>query len=214
MGTEKLIIFGTDYMSRKLAALAEQIGRLPSSIAFLSDQTGGEEEIDGIRVIQGSLDSAKQIADNTSGRKPLFICGMGGTDNYTKRPQIIAATGLPDDAFATLIDPDARMGRLVDLSPGVAVFPYAVLYGNRIGKHSLIMPHVVMGVGASVGDFGIVGANATIGDGAQVGNCVYLDAGSVIKQDSVIGNGAHFKEADGRVIFPSERAVRDSIRQL
>jgi len=217
MGTEMLIIFGKGDMSRRLATLAEQIGRLPGSIAFLSDQIGGEEEIDGIRVIQRSLDSAKEIADNAPWSRPLFINGMGHDQKgYRGVPDVIKKAGLPLTAYTSLIHPTAKdlMARTAYVSPyGVAIFANTSLGpGVKVGRHSFANGD--WGTDAYFGAFGTAAPGVIVEGESKVGKDVYLGAGSKVLKGSIIGRGALVEggvTVSGK-IWPKDKAVMDPVR--
>ena len=158
---EKLIILGTGGRALDIAALAKQTRKF-TTIGYLDDNRNVGEEVNGLPVL-GRLTDAKVVAEARRSRflffrgsRPRFISGIASSKFQHERPQIIQATGLPDEAFATLIHPSSRkvMDKTVVVEQGAVIFPFVTLMNNtRIGKHSLVFSHVSVGHDTKIGNF-------------------------------------------------------------
>ncbi|TQL34087.1 sugar O-acyltransferase (sialic acid O-acetyltransferase NeuD family) [Barrientosiimonas humi] len=110
----------------------------------------------------------------------------------------------PSLRWATLIHPDATVGRDVRLGPGTVVAPGARLStAIRVGRHVHIDQNATIGHDSYLGDYvrlnpqacvsgavtvepeAMVGANATILQGLRVGASAVVGAGAVVVRDVV-----------------------------
>jgi UDP-3-O-[3-hydroxymyristoyl] glucosamine N-acyltransferase len=82
------------------------------------------------------------------------------------------------------VDPTARAGHSVELSPGVRIGPYAVI-GNcvAIGRGSSIGPGSTIGDGTTIGEDCLIHAGVHIYHNVQIGNRVVLHSGAVLGAD-------------------------------
>lgn len=219
MAREKLIILGTGTASRDLADLAREAGKF-TPIGFLSDEIPAGEEIDDLPVL-GSLEAAKRIAERESGSRPLFINGIGHDEETRGQARdAVAETGLPVQAFTTLIHPTTQdgMSPAARVSPyGVAILPHTTLSGGvRVYGHSFIGSNGSWGRDASLGAYGTAGAGVQAEAGAQAGEDVYLGTGSIIKRGRAVGDRSLIEP--GAVvssdIWPDSRVLAYPARQI
>src|SRR5262249_11426968 len=75
-----------------------------------------------------------------------FINAIGSDGSFRRRPELVAATGLGAERFATLVHPAASVSRRARLGRGVAVN-----FGASVAGGVVVGDHVVLGPGAIVG---------------------------------------------------------------
>ncbi len=121
----------------------------------------------------------------------LFVNAIGSDASFRQRPQIIAATGLGAEHFATLVHPAALVSRRAKLGRGVIVN-----FGASVAGGVIVGDHVALGAGAIIGHDAILEDHAVIAPAAVVSGCVhvagpvYIGARAVIRQRLRVGAGA------------------------
>jgi sugar O-acyltransferase (sialic acid O-acetyltransferase NeuD family) len=136
---------------------------------FLDDnKKSWGQEVEGYRVL-GPLSDARKHADC------LFVNGIGSFRNYWRKPDIIATTGLPVEAFATIVHPQASVSRFASLGPGTVVLQNATVNARaKIRSHVLILPNAVVSHDVVVGDYTCIASGACLAGGVEIGKACYL----------------------------------------
>ncbi|HWX20983.1 MAG TPA: NeuD/PglB/VioB family sugar acetyltransferase [Candidatus Binatia bacterium] len=183
-----LIILGTggnciDILDAVLA-LNESGGMLQYRVrGFLDDnkEVWGQE-VQGCRVL-GPLSHARNYSDC------LFANGIGSFHNYWRKPDIIATTGLPDEAFVSIVHPRASVSRFAALGRGTVVLQNATINsGVRVGCHVIILPNAVLSHDTVVGDHTCIASSACLAGGVQIGKACYLGAQCAVSNGVRIGD--------------------------
>jgi sugar O-acyltransferase (sialic acid O-acetyltransferase NeuD family) len=151
---------------------------------FLDDARPAGQRYLGLEVLGGLRDAAR-----FEGR--WFINVIGSDASYRRRPEILAATGLPAERFATLVHPGAsvssraRLGRDVYVNHGVSVA------GNvDVGDHAALSPGAIVGHDSVIEEYTLVAPGAIVSGFVHLGRACYVGAGSVIRQRLRVGDGA------------------------
>lgn len=154
-------------------------------IGFLDDDEEKQgRAIHGVKVL-GGLDSAGRYPD------ARFVFGIGSPNNFWRRPEILARTGLAPDRFQTVIHPTASVSRLARLGRGVVVFQHATITSNvTLGDHVLILPNTVVSHDDVIGDYTCIAGGACISGGVTVGRACYIGTNAAIIGHVTIGNGS------------------------
>ena len=104
---------------------------------------------------------------------------------------------VPPTPIARGIHPTAIISNSAQLSPGVAVGPYAVIEDEvKIGKDTQVGAFCYLGRGARLGEACLLYPRVTLYPGAHLENRVILHSGAVIGSDGfgyVAENGKHWK---------------------
>jgi sugar O-acyltransferase (sialic acid O-acetyltransferase NeuD family) len=117
-----------------------------------------------------------------------FVNAIGSDGSFRRRPEVVAATGLGPERFATLIHPAASVSRRARLGRGVYVN-----YGASIAGGVVVGDHVALGPGAIIGHDTVIEDHTVIAPGAVVSGFVhiegpaYIGARAVIRQRQRVG---------------------------
>jgi sugar O-acyltransferase (sialic acid O-acetyltransferase NeuD family) len=115
----------------------------------------------------------------------------GSPCSYQSRKETIRSLGIPDERFARVIHPAARVSPLAMLGHNVLIMAGVVITSNAsIGSHVCILPNTVIHHDGEVGDWSLVGSNVTIAGGTVVEDNCYIGSGSNIMNGLRIGSGA------------------------
>lgn len=152
-------------------------------VGFLDDnETNWGDTLHGAAIL-GPLKSAAKYQDCH------FVNGIGSPQNFWKKHEIIAKTGVPTDRFETIVHPTASVSTMSSLGLGTVVFQSAVLTSNvKIGNHVVILPNTVVSHEVIVGDFTCIAGGACISGRVTIGQSCYLGTNCCITGDAVIGD--------------------------
>jgi len=154
-------------------------------VAILDDnaQTHGTV-IEGVRV-EGPLSLAKNYQDTQ------YVFAIGSFKTRHLRARIIAQLDLPQDCFATLVHPRAKVYNSANIGPGVIIYPYAVICANAsIAPFAIIAFHSIIGPSVSIGPYAMITSNVTVLTLARVGRAAFIGVGSIIAENKQIGDDA------------------------
>ena len=119
-----------------------------------------------------------------------MVC-TGRPGDYTSRPRIVGALGLPPERYATIIHPSASVSGSSRVGPGTVVLAQTVLTAAvTVGSHVAIMPHVTLTHDDVVNDFATLASGVCLGGDVHVGRCAYIGAGALVREKRSIGPGA------------------------
>ncbi len=132
----------------------------------------------------------------------VFVNGVGSINTYWRRDEIVAATGLGDDRFVSIIHPSASIAPSASVGTGCALFANVsvsagaaigdhvmVLAGSGINHHSTIGDHCCLATGAAisgnvtVGRLSFIGANAAIHPDISIGERTVVGMGAAVLED-------------------------------
>lgn len=185
---QDLIILGTGGGSLDLLDLLEDSNRAGRDAqyrcaGFLDDDPLKQgEEFLGHPVL-GALPSARDHAG------AMFLNGIGSPSNFWKKPDIVAATGLAPERFATLVHPAANISRHAHLGWGVALFPNVFVGINSwIGNHVTALPGALLSHDVEVGEHTCIAGGASVSGGARIGSACYLGTHCSIGIGVTLGN--------------------------
>ena len=166
-----------------IAGVAEVSEAAPSDITFISNPKYAKK--------LGSSRAGAVLIPIDFGRTPMPAILCERIDRSVA--ELLRAFEPPPAQPPPGIHPTAVVHETVELGPGVAVGPHAVLEtGVRVGARSLIYAGVFVGRDTTVGDDCVVWPNVVIRDGCRLGHRVMIHPNAVIGAD---GLGFYF--ADG-----------------
>ena len=117
-----------------------------------------------------------------------FINAIGSDGSFWRRPEIVAATGLGAERFATLVHPAASVSRRARLGRGVFVNYGASLAGGvSVGDHVVLGPGAIIGHDAVIEDHTVVAPGAVVSGFVHIQGPSYIGARAVIRQRQRVG---------------------------
>ncbi len=115
----------------------------------------------------------------------------GSPASYRSRKQTIQGLGIPEERFATVIHPAARVSPLASIGCNVLIMAGVVITSNAlIGSHTCILPNTVIHHDVVVGDWALIGSNVTIAGNTVVEENCYIGSGSSVINGLLVGSGA------------------------
>jgi len=122
-------------------------------------------------------------------RDALVLAVPGSPTSYLTRRRVVEGLGVPDERFARLVHPTARVSPLAALGHNVLVMAGAVITSNAvIGDHVVILPNTVIHHDVVIGAWTLIGSNVTVAGGAAVGENCYIGSGSRIMNGLSLGD--------------------------
>ncbi|MGY1733779.1 NeuD/PglB/VioB family sugar acetyltransferase [Geodermatophilus sp. SYSU D01045] len=142
--------------------------------------------VGGVPVTGPTDDAAAHVA-----RGAAVVACVGNPGAPDSRRRLVARLGLPDEAWATVVHPLASVSLDSVVGPGSVLHAGVVLTAAvRLGRHAVVMPHVVLTHEDEVGDAVTFGAGVRLAGGVTVGEAAYLGSGALVREGRRIGAGA------------------------
>ncbi|UVS82401.1 acetyltransferase [Actinokineospora sp. UTMC 2448] len=187
--TRPLLLVGAGGLAREVLAAARALGA--PVLGMLDDDAARYgTTVDGVPVL-GGLDLVHDHSDAA-----VLLC-VANPARPAGRAAVAARLGLPDERYATLVHPAASVAHGAELGAGTVLLAGAVITApQRVGRHVLAMPHVLMTHDDEVGDHATLAGRATLAGNVTVGESAYLGAGALVRQgvhigtEAVVGMGA------------------------
>ena len=199
--TELVFLGATAF--REIAEIVRDINRIEprySIRAILDDnQRLHGTKIEGTPVV-GPLEECRRFAD------AQFVMGIGSYKTRLIRHAIIERLGLPDDRYATLIHPRAKIYPTAEIGAGCIVHFGAVVAGdavlepfaqvlfnsvvgvaNRICRGALLASLVSTAGGVTIGHYAHLGTTSAVADGLSVAAGAQVAIGGVVLRDVPLG---------------------------
>ncbi|MFV0428662.1 MAG: acetyltransferase [Arachnia sp.] len=141
-------------------------------------------EVAGIPVL-GGIDAAADLPE-----AQLLICAGKGSS----RRQIagrLAALGVEDQRYASVIDPSVRIPSRCRVGTGSILLAHTALTADvTLGRHVVIMPGCVVTHDVCLADYVTLTAGVSLAGGVRVGEAAYLGMNSSVREGRTIGAGA------------------------
>ena len=137
--------------------------------------------------------------DDTIGALPSDVQVIGfrfGPGNYRAWPQMVADFGLPDERWATVIDPRASVSRRSTVGFGSVVLAGTMVGTDvRIGNHTVILQNATLSHDDVIDDYCAVSVGATFAGFVHVERNCFIGAGSTliartVGEGSMVGAGS------------------------
>ena len=140
-----------------------------------------------------------QLRDAEKFESASFVNGIGSPDSFLQKPACIAATGIDENRFATVVHPDATISPSACLGAGTVVLANTTICaGVTIGRHVMVLPGCVLSHDCRIDDYTIVASGSTLCGKVHVAQTCYVGAGSVILNDLAVA--AHSLVGAGSVV--------------
>jgi sugar O-acyltransferase (sialic acid O-acetyltransferase NeuD family) len=193
---EPLIILGTGRGAVELLDLVADVNAASdrprfACLGFLDDDPARQgTQFEGLPV-HGPLRAAAGLGS------ARFLNAISSLATYWRRDEIIAATGLAPERFATLIHPSAHVSRRAEIGRGVVLFPHVTITVHaRVDDGVLILANSVVNHDVAIGAHACLASSVALAGGVRVGRCCYLGqscsiiAGVEIGERSLVGMGS------------------------
>jgi sugar O-acyltransferase (sialic acid O-acetyltransferase NeuD family) len=184
-------VFGGRLVAPMILRRIESAGGTLRFAGLLNDTVAPGETIGGDRVL-GAFDSWVRLPSET-----LFLAPLHKPKETAKRAALMRRLAVPDDRWATAIDPQAVVAPDATLGSGALVAPFAVIMPQtRFGRHAAIRQCVSVGHDVEAGDWCMIAANSAIAGYVRIGTGAYIGMGAVVREGlavgrwSVVGMGA------------------------
>lgn len=175
---KELLIF--PFSGTALEAL-DCLGTEWKCIGFISDDPSviGKTKF-GVKIFDRS------IIEKLSQTKLLAV--HGSPVSYQKREEILESLSVSLDRYATIIHPQACIGKDVQLGCNVLIMGGVVITANAIiNDHVVILPNSVIHHDSTIGELTLIAANVTIAGNVTIGRNCYIGASSSIINNISIG---------------------------
>lgn len=183
----KLIVIGGKGNGTVIASAVEDIiadGGDWEILGFLND--GEEEIIDGYPVL-GKPEDVKRYSQKDC----YFFYSLISVKVSGPRVERLKRLEAPVEKFATLVHPNARVSRNVQLGYGVAVGPFTFIGPNaRLGNHILVHGHCYVARDTILKSYCYLAPRATVGAEVVVEEGAYLGMAStveIVREPVVVG---------------------------
>jgi sugar O-acyltransferase (sialic acid O-acetyltransferase NeuD family) len=141
-------------------------------------ETGGRPVVGGLALVQ-------EFPEHR-----VLVCVGSGTSRRAVVERL-AAEGVTDDRYATLVHPDVRVPSSCRVGRGSLILAGAVLTADvSIGRHVVVMPHVTLTHDDVVDDFATLCAGVTLAGGVEIGQAAYLGASAAVREHLHVGPAA------------------------
>ncbi len=199
MSIKQLIVFGaTAYPEiSELISDINQNGPKFEVIGILDDNEAlHNKEVEGV-AIKGPLHNAAKFSTDIS-----FVLGIGSYKTRIQRYHILHRLKLPEQRFASLIHPAAKIYRSSKIGYGSIIHTGTVVFNNTnidsfalivansiigarniIGKGAIITSHVATTTNVKIGSFSFIGTNSSIAEYVEIGPGAMIGMGSVVNKD-------------------------------
>lgn len=177
-----LILIAASGLARE-AAEAVASANVYETIGILDDRPSlWGTTVDGVPVL-GSVESAANHPD-----VQIIVCTGSGRVRLGLVNRL-AQIGIDDDRYAAaVIHPTARVPRKAEVGVGSIVLAQVVLTSDvAVGRHVVVMPHVVLTHDNVIEDFVTICAGASLGGSVTVRTAAYIGMNSSVRQGVTIG---------------------------
>ncbi len=187
-GVRKLLLFPFSGNAREAVAVIEAQNALAPTWDFLGfvddDPRTHGATFAGYPVLGGR--------EVLAGRPEAMVLAVPGRpETFRRRPDIISGLSLPRERLACLVHPTAAIGPQVRIGANTLIMAHVTLTaGVTVGDHVVILPGTVVAHESSLGEYSLVGSNVSVSGGVTVGRCCYLGSGSRFIQQITVGDGA------------------------
>jgi sugar O-acyltransferase (sialic acid O-acetyltransferase NeuD family) len=181
---QPLVIIGISGNAYDILDIVEAVnsdGERWEVVGFLDDARGPCAVHLGLPVL-GPLREAARWAGCA------FVNAIGSDGSFRRRPEVVAATGLSAERFATLVHPAASVSRRARLGRGVYVnHGVSVAGGVVVGDHVALGPGAIIGHDTVIEDHTVVAPGAVVSGFVHIEGPAYIGARAVIRQRQRVG---------------------------
>lgn len=154
-------------------------------VGFLNDVVPIGEIIYGVPVL-GSFASWRMLPEEVQ-----FLAPLHKAKEMPERVSIVEALEIPENRWATIIDPKSMVAADATIGRGCFIGPFAsVGPGTRLGNQSIVRAGAHVSHDCTIGDFVFVGTNAVVCGFCVVRDGAYIAPGATISDRRRVGKFA------------------------
>ncbi len=187
--TRDLIIIGAGGFARETAWLVERINSVKATWNLLGFMDNDPETI-------GKFINGYPVLDEADHEEKYqdvwYVCAIGPSKSRRR-----VVNKYEQAKFATLIDPDVKISKRVEIGAGSIICAGNIITVNiTIGKHVIINLDCTIGHDVVMGDFVTLYPSVNVSGLTNIGDCTEIGTGTQIIQmksigrESIVGAGA------------------------
>ena len=120
-----------------------------------------------------------------------FVNGISSIASFRKIPEVIRRSGVPREAFATIVHPRATVASSARVGLGTAILAGSVICPEAVlGDHVIVLQNTTVNHHTRVGDFTTLSAGITILGYIEIGANAFVGGGSTLAPMVKVGDGA------------------------
>lgn len=181
---KKIIILGIGGNCIDILDTINEINRIKKTyecVGFLDDNADKSMNICGLKIL-GNLEDAFKY------RECYFVNGIGSTNNFWYKRDIIYKTKIELNRFETIVHPTASVSEMASIGKGVVIFSNVTICSNvYIGNHVMILSNSVINHNDVIGDYSIIASGACLSGNVEIGENCYLGSNCSIINDIKVG---------------------------
>lgn len=179
----KVIVLGAGGGSRDIVDAMLDVGGF-EPLGYLDDDPAKSGTLLGGHPVLGPLSSWR---DHDAG----FVAGLNGHERTGRKAAVLAALGIPESAYVTVIHPTASISRTAEVGRGSVILQNVTINAAaRVGDHVMVLPNSVISHDAVVDDYCCLAPGAVLAGYAHVDKGAYIGARAAVKQRVSVGEGA------------------------
>ncbi len=177
-----LLLVAASGLAREVLSVCEALGR--PVVGVLDDDPAKEGALLGSSPVLGPLERVRHHPDAA-----VLLCAGKGAVRRDLAARL-AALGVRDDRYATLIDPSVRVPGSCSVGAGSILLGGVVLTADvLLGRHVVCMPHVTLTHDDVLSDYVTLTSGVSLGGGVRVGEAAYLGMNASVREGRVVGAG-------------------------
>ena len=188
MSDKPIIILGINGNCIDIAEAVEAMAQAGADVrvlGYLDDADAAQGRMVGGYPVLGRIAAAADFPH------ALFVNGIGSTRSFRAKRALIAATGLAEKRWATVVHPAAFVSRHAQIGHGTVLLAHACVGARaRVGPHCMMLQRTLVSHDSVIGGYGVLASAACVSGGCVIEDNVYLGANSSIREGLSIGAGA------------------------
>lgn len=178
-----LLLVAASGLAREVLAACEAAGR--PVLGVLDDDTTKTGTALGATTVLGPLDRVRHHPE-----AELLLCAGKGSVRRDLAVRL-AALGIGDDRYATVVDPSVHIPRSCSVGAGSILLGGVVLTADvRVGRHVVCMPHVTLTHDDDLADYVTLTSGVSLGGGVTVGEAAYIGMNASVRERLTVGAGS------------------------
>ena len=178
-----LLLVAASGLAREVLSVCEATGR--EVVGVLDDDPAKAGTRFGSTTVLGPLERAR---DHPAAQ--LLLCAGKGSGRRDLAARL-AALGVDDGRYATVVDPSVRVPSSCSVGVGTILLGGVVLTADvRVGRHVVCMPHVTLTHDDDLADYVTLTTGVSLGGGVAVGEAAYIGMNASVREQRSVGAGS------------------------